>query len=374
MAELTKRERDKLIRMHAAFDRLDRTLFDLGRQGLQRLSRPVLDQLLAAEMVAHNAGLVKVERELAALATQARKYLERDPVFRAADWLGTLNRAWELNNAARDAWAPDVHPNELAPITGVARRSYELVERPLSVQAVGASGWVTESDFVGITVWLHEAETGALYQASAARPVAYFGNDPRRLLYGEISDHHSLSMLDLSHGAWTLDNAKVSADGRLSLHRDLFVEPGPWGGAQAYQKLFAKDWLTLVDRLRDDALDGRSRNLVYVEPVDVSRVVIDDKHAVARCRMSDANGAWMTVYIRLQEHANATVDSLTRLTAEPELRPDGWFGRAWVSGGELRFLPHTALFHDPVLLELRGRREVHAFHLALEPARKLSRP
>ncbi len=364
---LGKRERDKLARMAAAFDRMERTLLDLGRQGLQRLSRPVLDQLLAAEQVAHHAGLVKIERELTALANQARRYLERDPLFRARDWLIGLSRTHELVSAARAAWGPEVHPDALGPIIGVARRTYLPLERALVVQALGASGWVTDSDFVGITVWLREAETGTLFQCSAARPVAYFGSDPRRLLYGEISDHHSLSMLDLAHGAWVMEGAKASLDGRLSLHRDLRIEPGPWAGAAAYADLFVPDWLALVERLSE-------QSLVYVEPVDVSRVVVDDKRAVATCRMSDRNGAWLQVHVPLSEHNNAVVDNLDRLSTDPELRPDGWFGRAWVERGELRFSPYTALFHDPILLELRGRREVYSLHLALEPARKVGRP
>lgn len=368
MSALTKRERDKLQRMAAAFDRLDRTFLDLGRQGLQRLSRPVLDQLLAAEQVAQHAGLVKVQRELAALGTHARRYLDRDPVFRSAAWLATLNRAWELTRQAREAWSPDIHPDALGPVIGVARRRYELVERRVEVQAVGATGWVTDSDFVGLTVWLHELATGEIYQASAARPAAYFGSDPRRLLYGEISDHHAISMLDLAHGAWSLEGAKVSADGRLSMHRELRLRPGPWAGSAAYAGLRAVDWLQLVDRL----ILGES-DLGYIEPVDVSRVVVDDTHAVASCRMTDRNGAVLRVRVRLAAHNNNLVDSLKRLTSDRAVRPDGWFGRAWVTAGELCFEPYTALFHTPVQLDLRGKREVHGFHLALEPARKLSR-
>ena len=63
----------------------------------------------------------------------ARRYLERDPLFRAADWLTSMNRAWELTRAARAAWRPDVSPADLAPVTGVARRTYTLVERPLEM-------------------------------------------------------------------------------------------------------------------------------------------------------------------------------------------------------------------------------------------------
>ena len=368
-----KRERDKLARMGRAFERVDQLLMDLTHQGLQRLSRPVENQLLAVEQMVHHAGLVRLERELATLGTHARRYLDRDPLFDPIAWLGSIHRAWRLNTAAREAWSPDADLGAMTPIIGAARRAYLPLEHPLAVQAIAASGWVTESDFVGITVWLKAPNEPELYQASAARPCAWFGNDPRRLLFGDLSDHHDLTLLDLAHGAWVFDNARSSADGRLSLHRALVIHPGPWEGAAAYADLTVTDWQALVERLRDAAVGQERPSLVHLKPVSVSRLVIDDTHARATARMEDATGAWLEVEIPLDEQNNLWVDNLQRLTTDPSLTPDGWVGRAWVSDGTLKFLPYTALYREPVALDLRGRREVNTLHLSLEPAARVRR-
>jgi hypothetical protein len=367
-----KRERDKLARMARAFDRIDRLLFDLVQQGLQRLSTAVVDELAAAQRVAHNASLVNLERELAALGTVAERYLERDPLFRPMSWLGNMHRARTQLDSARSAWSLDADLDALEQVVGTARRKYRPMAEPLEVQAVAAVGWVTDSDFVGLTVHLQQLRTGALFQASLARPTLYFGIDPRVLLYQDLSDHYALTPQDLAHGAWVMHGARVSADHRVSLHRDLVVKPGPWQGASAYRERFAPDWLALVDRLRTAALEGRNSELVYIEPVEVSRPDVDDKHARARARMSDGNGAWLHVDVPLDAHRNLLVDNLQLLTADAQLRPDGWFGRASLGGGALRFEPWTALYRQPMVLSARGRRQVHALHLTLESAEQLA--
>lgn len=374
MADLGKRERDKLARMPPALDRADQLLDELLLQGLQRLSRPVVSQLQAAEMVAHNASLTRIERELSALGTQATRYLERDPQFSPSTWLDAVHRARLLVRAAREAWGPEVDPRILVPVVGSARRQYDLVDQPLELQAVSARGWVTDSDYMGLTVYLRGSESGATYQVTLARPTMYFGTQPARLLHQEISDHHTQTVLDLAHGAWRFSQAKVSHDHRLSLHRDLVVSDGTWQGARAYSDWRVDDWLALVQRLTAAAADSRSSVLAYVEPAQVSAVQVDEKDNLARCRMTDVHGAWLEVQVDLLEHTNLTVDNLQLLTTDRLLKPDGWFGRAWIGPSGLCFEPWSALYREPVVLMLRGRREIHALHLSVESAERVRRP
>lgn len=373
MAELSKRERDKLARMAPALDRVERLLFELVQQGLQRLSRPVVDQLGAAQNVAHHAGLVAIERELAALGTQAERYLDRDPQFHPLAWLGALHRTRDRVLEARVAWAPDADLTVLTRVIGTARRQYMPVGEALELQAVAARGWVTDSDYMGLTVYLRELGGPRLFQASLARPTMYFGTDPRRLLFQDVSDHHHQTMLDLAHGAWTFHGARVSHDDRLSLHRDLHLAPGTWQGAQAYGTARVDDWLQLVERLTEASARGESSALVYLEPTLVTRPVVDEKANRVRAGFQDRNGAWLQGRMDLLEHHNFAIDNLQRLTQDRLLRPDGWFGRAWIGGGELCFEPWTALYKRPITLQLRGRREVHALHLSLESADRVTR-
>ena len=374
---LNKRDRDTLTRMGEAFDRIDDTLRGLTLQGLQRTSTTTSDELQALGQLAHHAGLIHVERSLAVLVTLLGRYRGRDPVFRSSEWLSGVNRAWMHNTRARTAWTKAVHPDELLPVIGRARRKYEDVDQPLEVQAVGAAGWVTDSDFVGVSVSLFDVGDGRMYQASIARPAMYFGTDPRRLLRQDLSDHHVLRFQDLAHGAWVLRGAKVSDDGRLSLHQNLTFEMAAWRGAQAYSSLHCVDWISVMDRVRAHGLDplrGNGPTLVYVEPSQVSRLRVEHKRSVATARMSDASGAVMSLRVPLKSENNTLVDNLEYLSAHRDWQPDGWFGAVYVAGGQLCFAPRTALYHQGVLLPIPQVQRVNEVHLSLEYLPKAKRP
>ncbi|MCB9679419.1 MAG: hypothetical protein H6737_30220 [Alphaproteobacteria bacterium] len=369
---LSRAAEAKRERLGEGVARVDRVLFRLGQQGLARLSPATVTELEALVQTAHNAGMVRVERELSALATQVQRYIDRDPLFHMPGYLDALNRVWLLNAEAQRAFDTGADPAELKDALGEARRTYELQAEPLEVQAMGAAGWVTDSDFVGITVYMRCGER--VLQVSNARPSAYFGNEPRRLMSMGISEYVDVTIQQLSHGAFRFRNAKLSGDGRLSVHQDLEIEPSPWRGASVYEGCSADSWDALSALLRDSTVHpvsaGGSR-LVLVEPASLSVVTVDEKAQLARMDLVDARGAKLEARVPLRPENNQLVDNLETLQRRPELRPPAFFGRASASGG-LSFFPMTAVYGTPV--RLRGRQEmrVNEVHLTLEDLEKVT--
>ncbi|MEZ4322807.1 MAG: hypothetical protein R3F61_35395 [Myxococcota bacterium] len=364
----TKRER-----LGEGVARVDRVLFRLGQQGLARLSSATVTELSALVQTAHNAGMVKVERELETLSTQVQRYLDRDPLFHMDRYLDVVSRTWLLNGAARKAFDTGLDPADLKALLGEARRTYELQPEPIEVQAMGAQGWVTDSDFVGITVYVR-AGGGEVLQISNARPCAYFGNEPRRLLTMGLSEYVDTTIQALSHGAFVFGNAKRSADGRLSVYADLTITPSAWRGASVYDGIAADSWDGLAALLRESAVHpvgGGGGRLVLVEPAGLGPVAIDEKAQVARMDLLDARGAKLEVRVPLRPENNLLVDNLETLGRRPELRPPAWFGRATAAGG-LSFFPMTAVYGTPV--RLRGRQDlrVNEIHLTLEDLEKVT--
>ncbi|HEU4405754.1 MAG TPA: hypothetical protein VFS43_10720 [Polyangiaceae bacterium] len=390
---LGKRDRDKLERMAEAFDKIDRLLLRLAQQGLQRMSASSLDELRALEQIAHHAALVAIERQIETLATHVRRYLERDPLFTIADYAGTVNKIWLLGRAARRRHEAGQSPDEMLDVIGEARRSYAEVGHPLVLQPLGATGWVTDTDFVGITVYFYvEGRPELTCQASNCKPCAYFGRDPKKLLDSPISDHVAHRIFDVAHGAFEFRKAKMSGDGRLSLHKELVVSKAPYLGAKAYASLAVRDWAALVDRLREGELHPVGRGddaLAYVEPAGYGPVVTDEKNARATCEVADARGATLQIEVPLRAENNLLLDNLEKLfgsaraaevARDPKrarafsppgkkLAPNALFGRASVSGGRLKFFPFTGLYQQP-LVYAKGRtqqRRVNEVHYSLEP-------
>ena len=67
--------------MDAATVAIDKRMFRLGKQGLQRLTWSSVVDLRALAKTAHNAAMIRLERELDVLATHVERYMNRDPLF-----------------------------------------------------------------------------------------------------------------------------------------------------------------------------------------------------------------------------------------------------------------------------------------------------
>ncbi|MCB9670289.1 MAG: hypothetical protein H6734_12505 [Alphaproteobacteria bacterium] len=365
MSELGKPAAERLERLGDAVDTIDRALFRLARQGLIRASPATVVELEALVQTAHNAGMVRAERDLSALATTVQHYLDRDPNFRDSRFVERMTRALLRVDAARAAFARGGDPRDEKAALGEARRTYEPLDRVLHVQALGAAGWVTDSDFVGITVYLRA--DGRILTLSNARPVEYFGNEPRRLFRQLLSDYISISLDDLAHGAFTIERAKLAADGRLSLSSDVAVRSAPWSG-KAWDGLMADRWMDAVEVLRGqarDPLDGGASGLVMLRPSAWGPVAVDEAQSTAGLVLEDGGGAKVAVRVPLRPENNLLVDNLLTLGRRADLRPAGLFGRLTAGARGLFLEPFTAVYDAPVTLG-RRKKTVDEVHLGLE--------
>ncbi len=352
--ELPKRLRDQLERMPPALDAVEGALSRLGRQGLQRASASSAAELQALAQTAHNAGMVRVERALTALQTYVERYLARDPLFTVGDYGGAINRAWLLCGATRARLAEGKAQPEMLDLLGEARRTYEYVDGPLELQALGAWGWASDTGFIGITACMWSP--GGLLELASARPAMHFGDDPSVLLRMPVLPDGK-SMARLIHGAWRFENAKASRDGRLSLHQELAVSTAPYLGARAYEALTTDDWRVLLQRLREAAVDpvgSAPPVLAYIQPRQLGPLTVDDKRAEAWMLATDARDTRLRISVPLRRENTLLVENLGALG--PGL--DGLFGRARANAGVLVFEPLTAVLPT---------RPEPLCHLTLEP-------
>lgn len=365
MTELSRAAAGRRERMGDALDLARTVLLRLGRQGLTRLSRASVTELRALVQSAHNGRLVKLERTLEQLATTVEHYLDRDPNFRAQRYVERLNRAWLLVEVGRSVHADGTDPSDHPALLGEPRRSYVEQSEPITVQALGAAGWVTDSGFVGITVHLRGPDR--LYQITNARPVEWFGNEPVRLLRQPLSDTLDRTIQDLAHGAFELHQARVSWDGRISASGNLFVAPAPWSSA-AYTPCAADSFAEAAALLSSSVgpLDGAPSRLVLLQCHRWGPVTVDEKAGLATLVMRDPAGVALSIEVPLRPENNLLIDNLQLLAKRSALRPEALFGRLRVAGG-LRFEPMTAVYATPIKLKSRRTTlEVNEVHLGLE--------
>jgi hypothetical protein len=371
-----KRTRDTLARMRAATDHLDRLLLELGRQGLQRLSQASLPELQAAAQLAHHARLTTLERELNSLQTLTERYLARDPLFSTDAWLDRLGRLSLRLDALRQRLDEGAVPEDLVDLVGAPRRTYTPLDAPITLHPIGMSGWVTDSDFVGVTATFHSPDVDGPVMLSVTRPVHYFGTDPARLAWQSVSDSITRSLRELAHGAWSVEGARISHDGRLSLAGEAFVVPAASTGSRALAPFACRDAIEVLDRIDTESADPLvtpSPPWVYLELAHYGPCVHDDTHATATVLARDARGLPVTLSVRMAPHERQLGRSMEQLSV-PERRPDGLVGRAYASADALVLRPVTAVFHEPVVQRV-GRRTLrsHLVHLSLEDLGRVER-
>jgi len=364
-----------LERVPPALTAVDAVLRRVAEHGLQRATTATRAELQAVAAQAHHARLVRLERELEALSTQLGRYLERDPLFRPAHWVAGAARVWLLVGTTRAALAQAETPADLEAVAGTPRRRYVEVAGAIEVQAVAASGWVTDSGYAGVTVQLWQRDAARWLQAAVVRPQTMVGAAPQRLLRMSVNDTLGLTTQMLAHGAWTLRGVRLSQDGRLSLHQGLQVAAGAPLGRTALDPLYVASGAEAVDRLARGSLsplDGVGSVLVYLEPVDVGAVTMDETQARAVSSLRDSAGATVPVVVSLRPENDILIDNLTML-ASPAWQPDGMVVRAALSQGRLVLHPLTAVFLDPVTLPGVRLDPVHEVHLTLEPLKGAQR-
>lgn len=372
--DLPRKVVDQLERMGRALDAIDALLRRLALQGLQRMSRSSTGELLALSQTAHNAGLVRIERQLEALATHVGRYLDRDPLFAMTDYASAINQVWLLSRAVRARREAGTLPAQMVDLCGEARRTYTTVDEPMHLQPLGAWGWHTDTGFIGITIAMRCEGRADLLAVTNARPAMHFGSDPAALLRVPVSETVGRSMRDLAHGAWRFEEAKLSRDGRLSIHRDLRVTEGAYKGARAYEAVDTDDWRQLLARLRDEERAPVRANadaplLAYVRPAFADLLEVDHRRARAGCTLADERRMPLRLSVPLRQENNLLVDNLERLYGtgvRVGAAPEGLFGRVSVANGALVFHPYTAVFPDGITLRRGGLRRVHEVHLSLE--------
>ena len=371
-----KRTADTLIRMNDAVRRVDSLLIELGRQGLQRATRSTSTELEAAAQVAHHARLTLVERELLGLRSLIERYLDRDPLFRTDQLVERVGRLSLRVDAVRERLDAGALPEHLVPLVGAPRRTYEPLDEGVIVHPIAMTGWVTDSDFVGVTVTCHSPTLSRTVAISQARPTHYFGTDPSRLAWQPVSDGVTESLRELAHASWRVEGTRVSADGRLSLGGDTYLVPAASVGAAAFTPYAVDDLLGVLQRLAQHGSDPLARwepPWVYLEPAHLGRRTVDDTAGVARVPLTDAKGLRADLVVTLRAERKQRVRSMDHL-GDPRHRPDGLVCRAHLAGDALSLEPLTAVFHEPVELTV-GRRKLstHLVHLDLEDLGRVQR-
>ncbi len=249
-------------------------------------------------------------------------------------------------------------PERRAGLAGKARRAFTEAE-PLDLVGCGAERWTTPTGARGVTAWFMERQTGAWYSATLARgPGQDPGFHPREAWQGQPF-WNSEPLAVLSHAAFTLTRAGLSADRRLSapaaatatIHERKVRPDTAWPGVVHDWSELHAGWLAQVG-LGIDAAEEAAAALIA--PSAVAPAFFDDLAQRLVWPVRDVAGRWLALTLDHEEPVSAAIEAL-----EAHVRT-GWQGMVLVrlarEGERLAARPVT-LFGagDPVDLTLWQR-------------------
>jgi len=174
--------------------------------GLSRVSGATVERLQTLSVSAHAADVPRMERLLAALASEAELHVRRDSQSSVANLLAVAAKVEALGCAL-------AHPK--AELMGQHRSRY-LPLGECELLGAGARLWRTRSGYTGLTVYFWEPLAHRWCTWSAARPVGTTGFSPKRVFDADGPWDGCRSPREAAGSRLRLSGAWRSAIGRLS--------------------------------------------------------------------------------------------------------------------------------------------------------------
>lgn len=333
--------------------RVAAALEEAAMLGMNLAPLPVEEALFALSVSSRADALPRLAAILRGIAAQMRlrraRALEFDPdrMLELAATAFALVRALERGE-----------PERRAGLAGKARRAFIEAE-PLDLVGCGAERWTTPTGARGVTAWFMDRHTAAWYSTTLARgPGQDPGFHPREAWQAQPY-WNSEPLAVLSHAAFTLAQAGLSADRRLSApaaatatirERKFRPDAASPGVVHDWSALHA-GWMAQVG-LGIDAVEEAAAALIA--PSAIAPAFFDDLAQQLIWPVRDVAGRWLALTLDHEEPVSAAIEAL-----EANVRT-GWQGMVLVrlarEGERLMARPVTLLgAGDPVDLTLWQR-------------------
>lgn len=353
--------------------RIADALREVAMLGMNLAPLPLEESLFELSVSSRADALPRLAALLRAIAAQMRlrrgRALDFDPdrMLELAATAFALVRALERGD-----------PERRAALAGKARRAFAAAP-PLDLVGCGAERWTTPTGARGVTAWFMDRASGAWYSTTLARgPGQDPGFSPREA-WQRQPYWAAESLAALSHAAFTLTGAGLSADRRLSAPagavaaiaaRNVQPDPAAPGVVRDWGELHA-GWLAQVG-MGIDA--GEEAAAALIAPAAIAPPFFDDLAQQLIWPVRDVHGRWLALTLDHEEPVSRAIEAL-----EANVRA-GWQGMVLVRmarEGERLALRPVTLFGgaDPVNLTLWERpwREPAAVRTWLERLRLSTR-
>lgn len=280
--------------------------------GLSRQSPEITESLERLAVIAHRAGLPKLESGLREAASDYQQYFSRSAAFREEELFRKLlslnQRAKKLSEAeSQDA---------VRVLAGNFRDTYEPVGT-LRLTAIGGRTFSSKTGYEGEIYYFLETRQKKWYTWTDARPVFYEGSRRRPPAASENAlapwnlNCSREQMLDLE---FELHNAKAASGGRLSASQDTKAEIiGTKNSDQKeIREMIVWDYEELLFREQEEVA-GRQEWLTLAGAVRWGEASFDTVRQRFSWSIYDRKGRTLFISLKYTKEERLTIQLLERL-------------------------------------------------------------
>ena len=376
--------------------------------GLQRTSSINLDYLANLTIKAHIAKLANIERQLQSLQETIRGFLLKEDIP-LQEFLSKITRIYNFIELAQQLLIGKKHPY-LTPIDIIGAIRSEYIPVPdFEAFCIGTSGWITDSGFVGVTLYyinnytIFSSKFRSLSRnilknnqqlllssidgnnlniitLSNVRPLQYVSSANPISIFN-LYTPTGLSFAEIAYTKILVKNAKVNLKGQLSLSQDLFIltaDPIKHDNP-LIQSITYSNWLDLIEELRSSTITPidlpSDDKFVILEPKSYGSFVFNAISGSWIADLVDQTGHRIQIYLPDQEINYHTINNL-QIFFDNDTLPNAIFGKVTLINGKICLYPYTLYYYLGYKLEKKCKRNDNTmrsiFHLYFDKAADVS--
>lgn len=322
--------------------RAGRLVSSIAASGIAHPSTRIVDRLRTTGVAAEAARFPRLGRLLSGIAKDAQQQIDRDVGADPARMMQRMITAGALADAGsrpQNAGNPDLF--------GRSRSAYHPAG-DLQLCGLGAWGWRTASGFEGLTAMFWEQGRQRLLTVSSTRGEGQDRTFSIAAAYQSgVGWSGGKSVEALCRTQFTLKDARLNADGRLSVSESCRVEPDQPTDPQQidFGDIMVRKWADLTPVLRKSQPiglrlpDPRSA-CVVVQPKHWGKRWFDELHQAFVWQLHDESGAALDIRVPWTDVDESSVAFLESLKEARDC-PVAVLGRLQVDGQELSVYPYS---------------------------------
>ena len=376
--------------------------------GLQRTSNINVDYLANLIIKAHLAKLANIERQLQSLQETIHAFLLKEDLP-LQEFLLKVTRMYNYLELTDHLLKKKKH-SYLLPIDIIGTLRSDYIPVPdFEAFCIGANGWVTDSGFIGATLYyitsfqnlnnksmlntqdapisthktLHSSiseSNSSIITVSNVRPLQYVHSINPSSIFN-LYTPTGLSLADIAYNKIILKNPKINHKNQLSLNQDLLIiatDPVK-SDHPLIRSLVYTDWLDIVEELRSSAIVpielSSSDKYVILEPKSYGSFVFNAITGSWIADVVDQTDHRISIYLQDKEVNYHSINNLQTLFDNNKL-PNAVFGKIDLVNGRICVYPYTLYYYQGYKLEKKNYRYENktrtTFHLYFDNATDIS--